>query len=128
MSEPTGKKFDQGKPRMELLSREAMVQIAQVLTFGAQKYDAHNWRGGIAWSRVLGAALRHLTAFIDGEDTDPESGISHLAHAGCCIMFLLEYEKTHKELDDRYKHPQQEIFIPLGSDITEEMINVRSKK
>jgi hypothetical protein len=102
MSEPTGKKFDTGKPRMELLSREALVQVANVLTFGAQKYDPHNWRGGIHWSRVLGAAMRHLTAFNDGEDKDPESGLSHLAHAACCLMFLLEYEKTHKELDDRY--------------------------
>ena len=39
----------------------------------------------------------------DGEDKDPESGLSHLAHAACCIMFLLEFEKTHPELDDRYK-------------------------
>jgi hypothetical protein len=102
MSEATGKKFDGGKPRMELLSREALVQVAMVLTFGAQKYDAHNWRGGIHWSRVIGAAMRHLTAFNDGEDKDPESGLSHLAHAACCLMFLLEYEKTRKELDDRY--------------------------
>lgn len=88
---------------MELLSREALVQIAQVLTFGAKKYEAQNWRKGLAWSRVLGAALRHLMAFNDGEDKDPETGLSHLAHLGCCTMFLLEYEKTHKELDNRHK-------------------------
>jgi hypothetical protein len=74
-----------------------------VLAFGAQKYAEHNWRNGFAWSRPLSAAMRHITAFNAGEDTDPESGLSHLAHAACCIMFLLEFEKTHPHLDDRYK-------------------------
>ena len=103
-SKPTGAlKFDDGKPGMNLLSREALEQIALVMDFGKQKYDAHNWRKGFQWSRPLSAAMRHLMAFNDGEDKDPESGLSHLAHAACCIMFLLEFEKTHKELDDRWK-------------------------
>lgn len=96
-------KFDQDKLPLHLLSTEAMNQTAAVLQFGADKYAAHNWRKGFAWSRPLSAALRHITAFNAGEDKDPESGLSHLAHAACCIMFLLEFEKTHRELDDRYK-------------------------
>ena len=96
-------KHDSGKPGMNLLSREALEQIALVMDFGKQKYAAHNWRKGFQWSRPLSAALRHIMAFNDGEDKDPESGLSHLAHAACCIMFLLEFEKTHKELDDRWK-------------------------
>jgi hypothetical protein len=98
-----GIKHDSGKPGMNLLSREALEQIALVMDFGKDKYAAHNWRKGFAWSRPLSAALRHIMAFNDGEDKDPESGLSHLAHAACCIMFLLEFEKTHKELDDRWK-------------------------
>ena len=102
---PTGSalKFDQDKLPLHLLSTEAMNQTAAVLQFGADKYAAHNWRKGFVWSRPLAAAMRHITAFNAGEDKDPESGLSHLAHAACCIMFLLEFEKTHKELDDRYK-------------------------
>lgn len=102
---PTGTalKFDDGKLPLHLLSTEAMNQTAAVLQFGADKYAAHNWRKGFTWSRPLAAAMRHITAFNAGEDKDPESGLSHLAHAACCIMFLLEFEKTHKELDDRYK-------------------------
>ena len=96
-------KHDSGKPGMNLLSREALEQIALVMDFGKQKYAAHNWRQGCAWSRPLSAAIRHIMAFNDGEDKDPESGLSHLAHAACCIMFLLEFEKTHKHLDDRWK-------------------------
>ena len=96
-------KFDTDKLPLNLLSTEAMNQTAAVLKFGAQKYAEHNWRKGFAWSRPLAAAMRHITAFNDGEDIDPESGLSHMAHAACCIMFLLEFEKTHPELDDRFK-------------------------
>jgi hypothetical protein len=99
----TALKFDEGKLPLHLLSTEAMNQTAAVLAFGADKYAEHNWRKGFAWSRPLAAAMRHITAFNAGEDKDPESGLSHLAHAACCIMFLLEFEKTHQELDDRYK-------------------------
>ncbi len=99
----TALKFDGGKLPLHLLSTEAMNQTAAVLAFGAEKYAEHNWRKGFVWSRPLSAAMRHITAFNAGEDKDPESGLSHLAHAACCIMFLLEFEKTHKELDDRYK-------------------------
>jgi hypothetical protein len=96
-------KFDTDKLPVNLLSTEALNQTAAVLKFGANKYHAHNWRDGFVWSRPLAAAMRHIMAFNDGEDKDPESGLSHLAHAACCIMFLLEFEKTHPELDDRYK-------------------------
>jgi len=99
----TALKFDQNKLPLHLLSTEALNQTAAVLAFGAQKYAEHNWRAGFAWSRPLSAAMRHITAFNAGEDKDPESGLSHLAHAACCIMFLLEFEKTHQHLDDRYK-------------------------
>jgi hypothetical protein len=99
----TALKFDSDKLPLNLLSTEALNQTAAVLAFGAQKYAEHNWRKGFAWSRPLAAAMRHITAFNDGEDCDPESGLSHLAHASCCIMFLLEFQKTHPHLDDRYQ-------------------------
>lgn len=99
----TGAKYDTGKPRMDLLSPIALNEIAKVLTFGAKKYDAHNWRKGIIFSRLLGACLRHVFSYLGGESKDPESGLSHLAHASCCLMFLLEFEVTRPDLDDRYK-------------------------
>lgn len=99
----TARKDDSEKIRVELLSVPAMTAIAEVMTFGARKYDAHNWRKGFAWSRLIGAAIRHMFAWMSGEDKDPESGLSHLAHAGCCIMFLIEHEKQGLGTDDRYK-------------------------
>lgn len=97
----SGRKDDQDKPPMSLLDRFALEQIAKVLQFGAKKYAKHNWRKGLEFSRLLDAALRHILAFADGEDNDPESGLSHIAHAGCCIMFLLWMQKNRPDLDDR---------------------------
>ncbi len=98
-----GKKYDQKKPPMHLISTKALVGLADVLGYGEQKYSAQNWRSGIAWSRNISAALRHLLAFNDGIDIDVESGLPHVDHAFCCLMFLCEYYRTHKHLDDRYK-------------------------
>lgn len=98
-----GIKYDQDKTEYHYFSPIALEKINQILTFGAKKYAAHNWRGGFVWSRPFNACMRHLWAWWRGEDKDPETGLSHLAHAACCIMFLLEFEETKKDLDDRYK-------------------------
>ena len=99
----SGQKFDTEKPPMDLLDRHALEEIARVLAFGANKYSKHNWRGGIRYSRLIAASMRHLMAFNDGEDTDPETGLSHIAHLGCCVMFLLWMERQRPDLDDRWK-------------------------
>jgi hypothetical protein len=98
----TGTKFDCDKVRMDLLDVSAINQLAAVLTFGVKKYDAHNWRGGISTSRLLAALLRHVFAYLGGQDNDEESGLSHIAHAMCCCMFILGLQ-GRPELDDRYK-------------------------
>lgn len=101
----TGVKHDGGKPPLGLIPRSALVAEARVLDFGKRKYAAHNWRGGMEWSRLLDAALRHLTAWNEGEDLDPESGLNHLAHARCCLGFLIEYQERGLGHDDRFKQP-----------------------
>lgn len=98
-----GLKFDQEKPDLSLLSSIAIVEMAKVMTFGKKKYSANNWRGGIAWTRLLAAALRHVFAFSGGETKDPETGLSHLSHAMCCLMMLVEFQITRTDLDDRFK-------------------------
>ncbi len=99
----TAIKHDQEKEPIALVSRVWLTGVAAVLGFGAKKYAAHNWRLGHARSRLISAALRHLLAYNEGEDTDPESGLSHLDHASCMLMFARETHDTHPELDDRYK-------------------------
>lgn len=97
-----GLKFDAGKPRMDLLDPLAIEQLALVLEFGAHKYAAHNWRKGLSKSRLIAASLRHLFAYLRGEDHDPETGLPHPAHAMCCCMFLLGLA-DREDLDDRWK-------------------------
>lgn len=111
----SGKKNDSEKVRWELLSVDALNEVAKVMTFGAKKYDDNNWRGGFAWSRLIGAAYRHLSAWHNGQDKDPETGLSHLAHLGCCVMFMLEHEIRGLGKDDRYKHPNIQTLPRDGS-------------
>jgi hypothetical protein len=99
----TGQKFDNEKPPMALLDPAFLEGVASVLGFGANKYAAHNWRNGIAYSRLISAAYRHLGAINKGEDIDPESGLSHAYHLGCCVMFLASMLYTRPDLDDRWK-------------------------
>jgi len=96
-------KFDQEKPRMDLLDADALEGLAKVLTFGAAKYAAHNWRNGISNSRLIAALLRHLFAITRGEYVDKESGLPHIDHVGCCWMFLSNNMKNRPDLDDRWR-------------------------
>ena len=80
-----------------------MLEVADVLRFGAAKYSDANWRKGRLWSKDLGAALRHIFLWMSGEDRDPESGCNHLAHAVCDLLFLLEFQRFSIGTDDRPK-------------------------
>lgn len=99
----TAVKFDTGKPRMDLLDSQAIEGLAAVLTFGAQKYAAHNWREGISNSRLVAALLRHTFAILRGEYVDQESGLPHIDHVGCCWMFLSNNMKNRPDLNDLWK-------------------------
>lgn len=96
-------KFDGEKPRMDLLDAQALEGLAAVLTFGAKKYAAHNWRKGINNSRLIAALLRHLFAISRGEEIDPESGLPHIDHVGCCWMFLSNNMKNRPDLNDLWR-------------------------
>lgn len=98
-----GVKYDGGKLPIGLISGTALNILAAVLQFGAKKYAPRNWELGMDWSRVWDAAQRHLWAWWQGESNDPETGLSHLGHAFCCIMFLVHYEATQTGRDDRPK-------------------------
>lgn len=96
------KKFDRDKTPLELLPSDALVEVAKVLGFGRSKYAAWNWAKGLEHSRLYGAALRHLLASKDGEDLDPESQLDHVAHAACCVLFLLQHRIHKLGKDDRF--------------------------
>ena len=96
-----GRKDDHGKLPYHLLPPELMEGIAAVLQFGAAKYAPRNWEQGMAWSRPFSALMRHMWAWWRGEKADPETGMSHLWHAGCCLAFLIAYEQRRIGSDDR---------------------------
>lgn len=88
---PPGSKYDSNKPDWSLLQWKAVDRYARVLTFGATKYDRDNWKlVPNLRRRYLAACLRHIVAYVGGEETDAESGEHHLAHAICCLAFILE--------------------------------------
>ena len=90
----TGSKDDKEKNRLDLIEPEFIEGIGGVLTFGANKYEPNNWQKvEDAENRYYAAALRHLIAWRKGEKTDTESGLSHLDHVACNIMFLKHFER-----------------------------------
>ena len=92
------------KTPLGLIPPYAMEQTAWVHKLGAEKYGPHNWRKtGVCASTYVNAIMRHLNAWRDGEDLDPESGISHVAHVACCCNILLDAEYCGKLQDDRSK-------------------------
>ena len=93
-----GRKFDGGKLQYGLLPPLALREIVKVLTFGAEKYEPDNWRRvPDGHRRYFDAAQRHLWAYKEGEMYDPETSVNHLAHALCCIMFMLDLDESENE-------------------------------
>ena len=98
-----GRKFDEKKPRWDLLPFEEVEEIVKVLTHGSIKYEDNNWKYvDKAEKRYFAAMLRHLSTYkkyLENKKliqfkNDSESGLSHLAHAGCCLLFLMWKEKN----------------------------------
>jgi hypothetical protein len=101
-------KYDQGKAPIHLIPSEAIISMANVLGFGAEKYGENNWRQDVnetTYGRTYSSLQRHLNAFWSGEDTDPESGLPHLDHALTQLMILKmqTIETTNPEMDNRFK-------------------------
>lgn len=96
----SGKKFDDGKLPWHLLPGDAIEEVVRVLQYGQMKYGARNWEAGMAWSRLFSAAMRHTWAWWRGQDYDQETGVHHLAHAACCILFVLAYHLRGKVGED----------------------------
>jgi hypothetical protein len=98
-----GIKFDGRKPRWSLMPKGTVLQIIEVLEFGAAKYAENNWQHvPNGRQRYYDALMRHIESWWRGEKNDPESGLSHLAHAGCCLVFLMWLDQSNdknKQLD-----------------------------
>ena len=98
-----GIKHDGTKAPLSMLPPAGLEGAARVFEFGAQKYGTYNFMGGFAYTRLTSAALRHLFAWIWGQDKDEESGQSHLHHCICCLLMLCQIIEAGTGTDDRYK-------------------------
>lgn len=119
-----GKKNDQDKPDLSLIPTDALWGMASALTYGAKKYDRHNFRKGIAYSRLIAACMRHLTAWNEGEDLDPESQLCHLDHAMASLAMLRFMTKNRTEMDDRFisdKNAQKKLSEELYYTVLKKM-------
>lgn len=99
----TGGEKGEKAEKFGLMPSGPLMEVAKVFGFGAGKYAPRNWEKGYSWRRSYDALQRHLWQFWGGEDIDPESGVSHLAHAVFHCLALMEWSKTHPEKDDRSK-------------------------
>jgi len=99
-----GAKYDGEKNRLDLLPFDALVEVGTVYTLGARKYADRNWEKGISYMRICGALLRHLFAWLLGEQRDPENGQLHMASVAWNALALLSFElrgMNGGEFDDR---------------------------
>lgn len=95
-----GKKYDSGKRRMDLVDYSLLDGVADVLTFGANQYGDNNWQK-VETNRYQAALVRHISAYMQGDKVDKDSGIHHLYHAATNIMFLLWKEKEHERTSNK---------------------------
>lgn len=93
-----GTKHDGGKPRWSLLPRGTIPTVIAVLEYGARKYQVDNWmRVDDPERRYYDAAMRHINAWLQGENNDPESKLPHLAHAVACLLFLMWFDRQKEK-------------------------------
>ena len=94
-------RFNDNKIKWSFVSWKALEPMVKVLMFGANKYSPNNWQKGLKYSEISESLQRHLYAFMEGEENDPESKLSHLGHILCNAMFLSWMFIFRKDLDDR---------------------------
>ena len=107
----TGVKHDGAKPTPQYIDPIFVFEMSAGMAFGAHKYGAWNYIGGFKWTRLIGGIFRHMLLFSIGVDYDKESGISHLALAGCGINMLFTHWRSGKGIDDRLKLDLSEEHI-----------------
>ncbi len=124
-----GRKDDNGKARFDLVPPSALEQIVQVLNFGAVRYADDNWQKVPQLeARYYAALQRHLTAWRKGEMYDSDSGLPHLAHAGCCLLFLLSNQIGFDRSLTRQEQLDADVDELLPLDARAEMFYLSARK
>jgi len=84
------------------VSAPVIAEIGLAMLEGSRKYGRHNYRAiGVRASVYYDACLRHICSWWEGEDTDPDSGLSHITKALACLAVLRDAMILDKCVDDR---------------------------
>lgn len=101
--------FSEGKPGVDQIPPEVLMEWGSVFTYGERKYGRDNWKKGTEWHEFYGSVLRHLFRWWAGEEIDPETGLPHLAHALWNVGALRFYQLYGIGDDDRVAWMSQQI-------------------
>lgn len=103
-AEGAARRFNQDKVAYHMMPPYALEQVCRVFMMGREKYDEDNWRTGEGLSRIgcYNSLQRHVQAWLAGEDLDPESHLSHMAHAAWNALAIMELERLFPEKEERY--------------------------
>ncbi len=96
-----GLRYDDNKPRYDLIPPEAMDELALLYTIGAKKYAERNWERGMNWGKVFGSLMRHAWKWMRGQEYDEETGVHHMIHVAWNAIALYIYYVRKIGLDDR---------------------------
>jgi hypothetical protein len=99
--ENSAERYNTGKLKWSLVSWNALEPMIEVLMYGMNKYTAWNWCKGLKYTEICESLLRHVYAFMNGEDEDPESKLKHVGHILANAMFLSYMTLFKKDMDDR---------------------------
>ena len=89
-------RLNEGKLQWSLVDFKSLEPMVRVLEFGAKKYSRYNWKKGMETHEICESMLRHIFAYLSGEENDPESGLSHIGHIQCNAKFLqFHHEKNN---------------------------------
>lgn len=100
VNEKGGKKCNKNKPRMELLPPKPLLAAGEVVTFGAKKYGANNWKN-VDISDFIGALERHIQEYKTGTRIDHDSGLRTTSHIVCNALFICQHDIDGKEFDPK---------------------------
>lgn len=97
-------RYNKDKRKWSLVDYKSLEPMIEVLEFGVLKYSKNNWKKGLNKEEILESIMRHLSALMDGESNDSESGVSHMGHIMCNAMFYSYFDRKEKELNKEQKN------------------------
>ena len=92
----------QTKPSLHHIPPRVLLEVAQAMMEGSKKYGIYNYRkAGVSYSTYYSSTFRHLIAWFEGEDIDPDSGLSHITKAISGLIVLRDSMLEGNAIDDR---------------------------